>query len=167
MYARALFYIYRKMIMVEFFILLICSIFIARFLEKKYRVASVAHAILFIILSLVYLFASKNSYISFGLTNIVGEKAYHVIHEMLVDNVKFFNSGISALLITEIVTYTIVSVFAVVAAIKGIKKLVKCIKINQKGLVINNFATETGLYPCRDNIDTFSKTYLIFGKLLN
>ena len=153
--------------MVELIILLICSVFIARFLEKKYRVASVAHAILFIALSLVYLFASKNSYISFALTNIVGEKAYHVIHEMLVDNVKFFNSGISALLITEIVTFAIVSIFGVVAAIKGIKKLVKFIKLENKTLVIENFFTEIGLYPCRDNIDTFSKTYLIFGKLLN
>ena len=113
----------------EYIIFCICSIILARYLEKTSRVVSVAHDILFIVLSAAFFFVTDNAYISSLAIRVVGSDYYTTIHEALIDSQKYVNLGFSTLFIIESVIILITSVAAVIVFIKSLKEVVKSIKV--------------------------------------
>lgn len=154
--------------MYSYFVLIVCSIFLARYFEKHYRVATIAHAILFIVASFIHLFCSDVSFTVYAMKNIFGEHYYGLIRSVFVENVYIFNISFSALFAVEIASYITVSVLAIIALIKGFKKLVKFFQVKKNNPIVTNlFNLINNLYPSRVQIDEKRKTYLILGKLLN
>ena len=153
--------------MFELIILVICSIVIARFLEKKYRAASVAHAILFIVLSLTYIFASDFPlFVMVGKTWI-GNTYYQQLHQALRGGVMIVNISMSALFVVELVTFAIAAIVSVVALIKWIKKLSKIIRTkNSTSFFVEPFHYSNN-EPKTNYINSNQGNYLVFARLLN
>ena len=114
--------------MVEFLLFLLCSVLIARSLEKRYKVASALHAVLFVVIGLVWLFSSNLTFVQYALTNVVGETAYGIIRAAVTDNVIWLRGSFSALLIAELVTYFSLAIVSLIAFIKGLRQLATFIK---------------------------------------
>ena len=153
--------------MFSYIILIVCSIFIARFLEKRYKVATIAHAILFIVASVIHLFTSNVSFTMYAMQNIVGKYWYEIVRSVFEEGAVFFNITISSILVVEIISYIIFSIFAIVSLIKGFKKLIKYFQVKNNNPIIVSYYPQPDLSPIRVQIDNSSKTYLMFGRLLN
>ena len=108
-------------------LILLCltSILLGRYFEKRMHVATVAHAVMFIVLSFLFLFHSGFALIDQAAINMFGQENFDIVHEALVETSTIYQSTISALLVMEIVVYSISAFVAVVLVIKGIKKLFK------------------------------------------
>ena len=113
----------------EYIIFCICSVVIARYVEKKSRVVSIAHDILFILLSFAFFFATNNAYIVNIVLRIVDKDIYNTIHSALVNSSFFIKVGFSSLFIIEVVIYSIMALAAVIIFIKSLKEEAKKIRI--------------------------------------
>lgn len=113
----------------KYLLLIVCSIISARFLEKKYKVASIAHTVLFVLMSFIYLTSSEIPMIQFAMKNILTEPYYIALNEIISETIFGFHIGVSTLFIVEFITYTIVSIVSVFVAIKTIKGLVKRVRL--------------------------------------
>ena len=120
--------------MVELIIFFLCSVLIARCLEKRYKIASMAHAVLFVFLGLVWVFTSEIELIEFAARNMVGDFYYEVLKEALTERMTMFHLGFSALLMAEAAIYMTIAIASIVIFFKGLKKLGKLIKFNDRPL---------------------------------
>ena len=106
-------------------LLCVSSIFLGRYLEKKMRVASVAHSVLFIFCSFLFLFNSGFKLIDTAMINIFGEEIFYIVQDTLIATSKIHNVVISSFLMIEFFNYIMTSLVAVVVIIKGFKKLLE------------------------------------------
>ena len=132
--------------MFSYIILIICSIFIARFLEKRYKVATICHAILFIVASVIHLFTSDVGFTMYAMQNIVGKYWYPIIRSSFEGGAWIFNLSVSSLFVVEFATYLILSIVAIVSLIKGFKKLVKYFQVKKNNPIIVSYYPEPDLY---------------------
>lgn len=153
---------------IQFFCFIILSIITAAFIEKRYKVATISHAILFIFLSFVYLFTTNFDPIVNMWINSMGEDAYINLHEALISSVIYTHSGLSALLVLELCFYVIVPLLSVVAIIDEMRKESKTIRVGN-GFNIDKLLPEInlGINPNKDYTYTLNKTYLRLNRLLN
>ena len=152
----------------EYIVFCICSIIIARYVEKKSRVISIAHDILFIFLSIAFFFATNNSYIANVAIKVVGNSYYEMIHGALTDSSIFIIQGFSTLFIIEFAIMFIIAMVTIVAFIKGFKKMAKKIRVkslNDVKLLTSCLNKEEK--PSKERIQLTQHKYLLDCQLLN
>ena len=136
-------------------------------MERIYKVATILHAILFIVMSVVRLFSSDVGFTMYAMQNMVGKEYYQLIRSVFTENTVIIHASISSLIVVEVVTFVTVSIVAIVSLIKGFKKLVKFFQVKKNNQFVLYSDVQSDLYPNRVQIDNSCKTYLIFGRLLN
>ena len=106
-------------------LLLLCttSIFLGRYFEKKMPVASIAHAVMFIVIAFLFLFHSDIALVDQAMINLFGEENFYIVHDALVETSHIYRGAISTLLMMELVVYAILCAIAAVVLIKAIKKI--------------------------------------------
>ena len=109
----------------QLILLLISSVIIARFVEKKSRVISVAHAILFTVLLVFTIFTSDNPAILLALDNLFPDKELlSIFTEALKDSSSVFTLSFSVLFTLEM---TVIASTCIAVAI-SIRKAIKAIR---------------------------------------
>ena len=147
---------------------LVLSIVIARYLDrKKYRVASIAHSILFIFLSFVFVLSTDIPVFVIASTNIFGEEYYSAIHEALVMTISTTKGSLSAFLVIELVIYIFLPIFAAIIVAKQIKEQLMKIKMRKPNYEFGYLNIQNGFNPIEDQRYSQNKTYLVLGRLLN
>ena len=131
------------------------------------KVASIAHAILFIMLSMYYLFTSNAEIIKYALTNVFGEYYYSLIHVTLLETAMYYQSTIFALFFVESATILLTAFFSFMYLIKGMKYLLK--KIQSKLVIKSNGQfVPTYIYnPAMGKYTNKQGTYLVLAQLRN
>ena len=153
---------------VELILLFTLSILTARFLEKRYKVASIAHSILFIVMTFVYLLVWDFTPIKEMWTSWMGEEMYDIVSGALKDPMPFFNAGISSFMVFEVFIFLVLPILSIVAFVDKFKEQIKKIVINLRYRdQLNDPVINMGINPDNGFIDTYNETYLVFGKLLN
>ena len=152
--------------MFEFILLVICSIFLARYLEKRSKIISAAHAILFIVLMVFYFFTTNNVLVAQAATNMFGENNYKIVHEAFVESSMYSRIGFSSLFVIEIVINSTIAIVSVIATIKAFKLIVKEYKF------YNDFKFDQNIqkceyYPRAKDVKCSKRTYLLNCCLLN
>ena len=152
--------------MVNLLLLCICSIFLARAMEGKMKVASIAHSILFIFMSLFYLLTTNFEPIVFAMRNIFGEYYYSLLHNTLLEVSTGYTITMFALFVVEFLAFFIVAAISVHAFLKAIKFLLKKARIHyhkiNTGFVKQDYNLETG----SNNLNK-QNTYLVLSQLRN
>ena len=147
---------------------IVLSRVIARYLDrKKYKVASIAHSILFIFLSFVFTLATDIHIFVVAATNILGEEYYNAIHEALVMAIPSTCGSLSALLVIELVLYIFLPIFAAIIVAKQIKEQLMKIKMRKPNYEFGYLNIQNGFNPIEDQRYSQNKTYLVLGRLLN
>ena len=113
----------------EYLIFCLCSIILARYIEKKSRVIAIAHDILFIALSMAFFFATDNKNVVNIVLKIVDKDIYNTIHVALVESQTYINIGFSTFFIIEAIIFTTIALAAVIVFIKSLKEEAKKIRI--------------------------------------
>ena len=113
----------------EYIVFCICSIVLARFLEKTSRVISVAHDILFIVLSFAFFFSTNNPTIVSIVVKVVGQEFYNTLHSAAIDTQVYAKLGFSVFFVVESLVILIVSIAAIIIFIKSLKHVVKSVKV--------------------------------------
>lgn len=147
-------------------LLCVCSIFLARFLEGKMKVASIAHSVLFIFMGVYFLFTSENYWINFAMNNLVGEYYYNVFHDAFIEAAQVYTITMITLFVTEFIICSITALLAMRLLIKGIRYLLSKGRNNKSFIKVffnigqNNEANHASL-------SNKQNTYLVFSQLRN
>ena len=152
----------------EYIIFCICSVVIARYVEKKSRIVAIAHDILFILLSFAFFFASNNPTISSIVLRIVNKDIYNTVHNALVQSSYFIRGGFSVFFIIEGSICLIAAIASIIIFIKSLKELAKKIRIktlNDVKLVVRYIVKDEK--PSVYNIHNNEYKYLLNCKLQN
>ena len=153
--------------MLELILLLVISVITARLLDKRYKVASVAHAILFVFQLVMFLFRTDISLIRNLMISWMGEKSYWAFNSALTTPVSILNGGISGVLMLEFILFVFVPLLSIVAFVKDIKDTFKELKVRVNIKIIISYIINLVLDPIKDFKHNKNETYLILGKLLN
>ena len=152
---------------IDLVLLCVGSVFLARVLEKKMTVASIAHSVLFIMMSMYFLLTSNNEMIAFAMSNVFGKEYYTLIHNALVETAEIYQITMITLFTFELFLIGLVSFIAVLTFIKASKYILRKIHSN---LVIKN----TGNYIPQIDFSSLSRpinnkqgTYLVLSQLRN
>ena len=152
----------------EYIIFCVCSIIVARFLEKTSRVVSVAHDILFIVLSFAFFFATNNPHIAALTMRIVGKDIYTTLHTALIESQNYVHLGMSVLFIIEGVVITITTIAAIIIFVKSLKEVVKSIKIKTiNDIDLSLFKEDESYIPNKTISNNNQNRYLLNCCLLN
>ena len=154
--------------MFELFLLITISLITGRLLHKRYKVASIAHAVLFVLLFVMFMATTDIAYIKEFMISWMGKVYYTSLNEALSVPVQVLNGGISTILVVELAVFIFFPLLSVVALIKEFKEQFKELKLQKadlstffKSLIILVFN------PFKDFKHTQNETYLILGRLLN
>ena len=153
----------------ELILLIIASVLIARFLERtKYRVAVMAHAVLFIFLSFVYFFGTDLALFARLGRFWFGAKAYDFLHEAFATSSDGLSLGFTAFFVVEIVLLLSIAALAMIAMVRSYKRILKLVRMRACWGFI-----EADSLDSQNDIDggrSFGyrgKTYLALGRLRN
>ena len=151
----------------EVALILICSVLAARFLEKRMRVASIAHAILFIVCSVFYLFGSEFKLFVFAAQNMIGKNNYAIIHSALKEGVTFVNFSLSSIYVIEVIVFGTIAIVSTVLFIKGLQKAAKRIKIKSFILKLEQPVDNGNFFNQIVQTINGRHNYLVLGQLRN
>ena len=146
-------------------LLCVCSVFAGRYLEKKMKVASIAHSVLFIFMGFFFLFNSGFTLIDTAMINMFGQEAFDEIHEALAASETIYGVTMSSLFIMEVVVYAILCIVAIVASIKGFKKLIAVLRVNS--IKVSEGVLHLEERPTNNLITNYQGTYLVLAHLRN
>ena len=153
--------------MLELVLLVLLSIVTSRLLEKNYKVAYIAHSVLFIFLVAVFFFTTDIPVIQNMMINWMGEDYYESLYDSIRGTTYIINLGLSGIVVMEIVILVMLPLLSVVAFIQYVRDQFKEMKLKTSfEYLIPSFITLVE-YPEKDFRHTQNETYLILGKLLN
>ena len=141
----------------------IISIIIARYLDKKMRVATVFHSIMFIIITCYLLLLSNTSFIVNAFEHLLGKDTYNIFKEALYEYNTYFSAEISAFAVIESILLTLTVVVLSVTAVKVVNKTIELFK--HGFLVLKGYIRNNGL-NLAESLQS-KKIYLVFCRLLN
>ena len=154
--------------MLELIILIALSVITARLLSKRYKVASIAHSVLFIIVSAIYLFTTDVAFIKLAMVNMMGETNYEIVRDVFSAPAFYVHAGVSTILMLDMAIFVFIPLLSIIAIVKEVKEQFKELKLQKadlstffKSLIILVFN------PFKDFKHTQNETYLILGRLLN
>ena len=145
----------------------VCSVIIARCLEKRMRVASVAHAILFIVLFFFSLFTSGFPMIDQAMINTFGKDLFETVRDTLNETSPVYRSIFGSLFIIDLAIDIMTSIAVIILIIKGFKKFSKVVKLNKAPLIIKNILIKIRLLPNKVLINNNRNQYLVLQQLRN
>ncbi len=151
----------------DLILLCVCSIVIARCLERKMRVASVAHAILFIVLAFFSLFTTDLKLVSQAMINVMSEEKYVIIRNALMSASHFYRGAFSVLFIIDVAIEVMACIAAIILIVKGYKKFFKKIDLQKVRIYIKNIVQEFRLLPNKVLINNNRNQYLVLQQLRN
>lgn len=109
---------------------LIINIVFAKFLEtKKYKIATVLHSVLFIMILLFLLVTSDVTFITIGIRNVIGKETYDILYEVLTSTIISSIFILTPILLINIIINIFVLLFEVFITILISKEIVKIYKI--------------------------------------
>ena len=109
--------------MLELIVFSIVSIFVGAYLEaKKYRVATVIHAVVTAAGFVAFTFGSNDPYLLIGSKFILGEY-FELVHGTFRDYVVVLGISMSSLMFVEIAIVISIASIAMVTSIRGYRKL--------------------------------------------
>lgn len=146
-------------------LLCVCSVFTGRYLEKRMKIASIAHSVLFIVMAFFFLFNSGFTLIDTAMINMVGQEAFDEIHEAFVATKVIYGVTMSSLFVMELAVYIILCIVALVALVKGFKKLI-C-KLRVRNIVVTEDILLKEDHPTTNLINNYQGNYLVFAHLRN
>ncbi len=146
-------------------LLCVCSVFVGRYIEKRMKIASIAHSVLFIVMAFFFLFNSGFAVIDIAMINMVGQEAFNEIHEAFVATETIYGVTLSSLFVMELAVYIILCVVAIVALVKGFKKLI-C-KLRVRNIVVMEDILLEEDHPTTNLINNYQGNYLVFAHLRN
>ena len=129
------------------------------------KVASIAHAILFIVMAFFFLFDSGFTLVDEAMMNLFGKQNFIIIHDALVEASPIYQNTMSVLLIMEIIVYMMLSFIAILALIKGLKKAITMIKTKYNYVL--NVQSEAVEIPTGEYFHSYQNTYLVLSQLRN
>ena len=150
---------------IQFLILIFLSIITARLLDKRYKVASIAHAVLFIFVSFVISVCSDWEPLVNIYTNWMGEEYYLSLKEALEDSELYLNSGLSTITLLEVIIFIFVPLLSIFTIVEEIRERLKQARVKRNFSLCKPIITN--LYPIKDFKHTENKIFLTFGHLLN
>ena len=151
----------------DLILLIVCSIIIARCLERRMRVASVAHSIMFIVLAFFMLFTTNFALINQAMINIFGENIFNIVREALIDGSHLYRGTFSVLFFIDVVIDVIACITAIVVSVKAYKKFFKNLDIKKVRVYIDNFIKSIRLLPNKVLIENNRNQYLVLQQLRN
>ena len=150
----------------ETLILIALSVITARLLEKRYKVASIFHAIFFIAVASYYLFVTDYKIIVDMWLNYIDPNYYYPIKEALTGSGIYITSTLHTLVLVEIVTFFFVPLLSIVAFIQLIRDEFKEVDINYT-FKIDEFIEEEQYQGYKEFIPNNNDLYLKYQVLLN
>ena len=147
-------------------LLCVCSIVLARVLSKKMMVASIAHSILFIMMSVHFLLASENEYIMLAMETILGKQYYEFIHNGLIEVSQIYSITMIALFSFELLMSLFTAFFAVLFLVRKIEETIKHIRSQY---ILDDDTTPTYKLDYNPSMGLYNKqgTYLVLAQLRN
>ena len=153
--------------MLQLVSLLLLSIITSRLLEKKHKVAYIAHSVFFVFMLFTFMVSTDISFIKNVMIEWLGVKNYNPLYEAINETFYFVNLSISAVLILEVVIFVLIPLLSILAFIQEIRDQFKEMKVKVDfSSFIKTFITLVN-DPTKDFRHTQDETYLILGKLLN
>lgn len=148
-------------------LLCICSIFLARVMEGKMKVASIAHSILFIFMAMFYLLTSNNEMITFAMKNIFGEHYYSLLHNTFTEVATGYTITMFALFIVEFIAFFVVGLVSLLGLIKAFKYILKSVRVWHNAKINTGYLNQD--YNLETGFNNFNKqnTYLVLSQLRN
>ena len=104
------------------------SVVIARWLEKKMRIAAVFHSIMFIIITMYLLLVSNVSVISNMFKYFMGDSAYEIFRSTLLDKYRINSYEISVFIILEFILLVLSVLVLAISAVVIIKDSLEIVK---------------------------------------
>lgn len=104
------------------------SALIAKWLDKRMRVATICHNVMFVFITIYLLLLSDNPYISNMFINIMGENEYDIFISALVSPMQFNTIEISSFVIIEIVVLLLSLVVLSYTAVSVIRRTYTSLK---------------------------------------
>lgn len=155
--------------MIELIAFSVCSVIIARRLEKtRYRMAVVFHAILFGVLLFVYAFASDVPFLAMAAKGWVGEDTYETAHEILRSSMAGIQLGVSAFFFVENAFLLMMILGLAIVALRGYRFLVRKAKLIRSAPVLfERLYPASSANPCAASVNVTRPTYLVLGQLRN
>ena len=153
--------------MAKLIILIVLSIFTARVLERRYKVAAIAHSVLFIFTLVFFCFTTDLPLIVKAMNNIIPKMYYDALKDALLTPAKVLNFGLSGILVLDCILYLFVPILSIIALIKEAREQFKEMKIKANVKVMVGYVINLVLDPIKDFKHNKNETYLILGKLLN
>lgn len=153
--------------MIELVLLVVLSVFTERLLRKRYKIASIAHSVLFVFLFIMFMFTTDFKPIQNFMISWMGKVYYESLYDAMTIPVKALDYGISGVLAIDIAMFVLIPLVSVVAIINEEKEHFKGIKIIYdyfRFLLVNLlifFAPHKSYEVSKKHI------YLVFGRLLN
>lgn len=150
-------------------IVLLCigSVFLARVLERKMKVASIAHSVLFIMMSMYFLLTSNNEMIALAMSNIFGKEYYALIHNALVETAEIYQITMITLFAFESFLVALVAFIAVLAFIKASKYILRKIRSNLIIKNVDNYIPQFAFSSLSRPINNKQGTYLVLSHFRN
>lgn len=154
----------------EIIFFILSSILVLRVLDKtKYRVAFIAHFVLFIMFFLIYLFSSEWEVLMNLGQALIGKQAYAFLHEAISEPVVLGTRlCYNAIMLGEIITALSLIFLATRALIKTKAKVLKYVQLRRSSFI------QSSPIPMseRGNESLFSaffgrNTYLVLSRLRN
>lgn len=136
-------------------------------LERRYKVAYIAHSVLFIVLLAAFLFTTDISFIQKIMINWMGKMYYQSLYDSFHTAVRVVNISLSGVVILEIVVFIFLPLLSIVAFVKEIREQFKEMKVKADFSSFTKSFITLVKGPVKDFRHTQNETYLILGKLLN
>ena len=150
--------------MAELILLIVLSIIIAAYLEKRSSIATIAHAILFIGLSFDFLFATDLRFIQEAMINICGKDFYYNIHEAMVEPAKFIGLSVGTFAIVEISILVVLPFVSIVIFIKKIREEFKKLRVNNPVIDTDSGFFSKKINPVKISLKNENKQYLVLSQ---
>lgn len=104
------------------------SVVIARWLEKKMRIAAIFHSIMFIVITMYLLLVSDVSFISNMFKYILGSEEYEIFKSALLDKYRINSYEISVFIILEFILLVLSVLVLAISAVVIIKETLGIVK---------------------------------------
>ena len=153
--------------MIDLILLLLLSVISARLLEKRYKVASIAHAILFIVQSAIFIFTTDISFIRVAMINLIGEKSYILVNNILSIPSFITIGGISAVVMVDLSILVFLPLLSIILFVDEIRREFKKVRYKVSIKYIIEYVIVLVGVPLKSFSPAKDNTYLELLQLRN
>lgn len=151
---------------VETLFFLILSIITARLLERRYKVASIFHAIFFILVATYFLYITDYQPIVNIWLRYIDPRDYYLLKEALIGNDVYVYSAFHTIVLVEIIAFIFVPFLSIVAFVQMIRDEFKKMDVSSPfqidGSPIDNYELDN-----KEFVPLNNDLYLKYQVLLN